>query len=36
MLTKTYIIKSLTENQAAGHVTATTTTPKVHQQDTAI
>ena len=35
MLTKTYIIKYLTENQAAGHVTATTT-PKVHQQDTAI
>ena len=33
-ITKTYIIKSLTENQATDHVTATTT-PKVHQRDTA-
>ena len=30
-----YIIKSLTENQTADHVKATTT-PKVHQQNTAI
>ena len=30
-ITKTYIIKSLTENQATNHVKATTT-PKVHQQ----
>ena len=34
-ITKTYIIKSLTENQATGHVNATAT-PKVHQQDAAI
>ena len=34
-ITKTYIIKSLTENQATDHVKATTT-PKVHQRDTAI
>ena len=33
--TKTYIIKSLTENQTTGYAKATTTT-KVHQQDTAI
>ena len=34
-ITKTYIIKPLTENQATGHVKATTT-PKVHQQDIVI
>ena len=34
-ITKTYVIKSLTENQATDHVKATTT-PKVHQRDTAI
>ena len=34
-ITKTCIIKSLTENQATDHVKATTS-PKVHQQDTAI
>ena len=34
-ITKAYIIKSLTENQATTHVKVTTT-PKVHQQDTAI
>ena len=34
-ITKTYIIKSLTENQTKGYVKATTT-PRVHQQDTAI
>ena len=34
-ITKTCIIKSLTENQATDHVKATTT-PKVHQRDTAI
>ena len=34
-ITKTHIIKSLTENQATDHVKATTT-PKVHQRDTAI
>ena len=36
-ITKTCIIKSLNENQATDHVKATTTTTlKVHQQDTAI
>ena len=35
-ITKTCIIKSLNENQATDHVKATTTTLKVHQQDTAI
>ena len=34
-ITKTYIIKPLTENQAIGHVKATTST-KVNQQGTAI
>ena len=34
-ITKTHIIKSLTENQATGLVKATTT-PNDHQQDTAI
>ena len=34
-ITETYLIKSLTENQATYHVKAATT-PKVHQQDTAI
>ena len=34
-ITKTCIIKSLTENQAIDHVKAITT-PKVHQRDTAI
>ena len=34
-ITKTHIIKSLTENQATDHVKATTT-PKFHQRDTAI
>ena len=34
-ITKTHIIKSLTENQATGLVKATTT-PSDHQQDTAI
>ena len=34
-ITKTCIIKSLTENQATDHVKAITT-PKVHQRDTAI
>ena len=34
-ITKTYIIKSLTENQTADHVKAATA-PKVRQQDTAI
>ena len=34
-ITKTYIIKPLTENKATGHVKATTT-PKIHQQDTVI
>ena len=34
-ITKTCIIKSLTENQAIDHVKAITT-PKVHQWDTAI
>ena len=34
-MTKTHIIKSLTENQATDHVKATIT-PKVHQRDTAI
>ena len=34
-ITKTCIIKSLTENQATNHVKAITT-PKVHQRDTAI
>ena len=33
-ITKTYIIKSLTENQATNHIKSTTT-PKVHQRDTA-
>ena len=34
-ITETYIIKSLTKNQATDHVKATTT-PKVHQRATAI
>ena len=34
-ITKKYIIKSLTEKQATDHVKATTT-PKIHQRDTAI
>ena len=34
-IAKTWIIKSLTENQSIDHVKAITT-PKVHQQDTAI
>ena len=34
-ITKTYIMKSLFENQARDHVKATTT-PKVHQLDTTI
>ena len=34
-ITKTFIIKFLTENQATDHVKATTT-PKVHQRDTTI
>ena len=34
-LTKAYITKVLTENQATDHV-KTTTTPKIHQQDTAV
>ena len=34
-ITKTYIMKSLFENQARDHVKATTT-PKVHQRDTTI
>ena len=34
-ITKTYIIKSLTENKATDHVKATAT-PKAHQRDTAI
>ena len=34
-ITKTCIIKSLTENQATNHVKAITT-PKVHQRNTAI
>ena len=34
-ITKTYIIKSLTENQTTDHVKETTT-PKVHQRDTVI
>ena len=34
-ITKTYIIKFLNENQATGHVKATTTS-NVYEQDTAI
>ena len=34
-ITKTYIIKSLTEKQATDHVKATAT-PKIHQRDIAI
>ena len=34
-ITKTNIMKSLTKNQATGHIKATAT-PNVHQQDTAI